>query len=224
MKAFFQRWGHLLAILCVPLQGSIYMFLGSQAGDNVFYNYAWIDTQIPFIKEFILPYVSWMPILYLSFLYLGLTNKSLYWRTLIMYNVGVMAANVCFVVFPSYVPRPEVGGSDISSMLVQFIYANDAPVNCFPSVHCLTSYLLFIILNRHLNAKPSVRIIGSVWLWLIIASTVFVKQHSLLDVVGGIMFAEAAYWAVHVFAKRLGHAREKSKQPLRATQQPSRNA
>lgn len=222
MRAFFQRWGHLLAILCIPLQGSIYMFLGSKAGSDVFYNYAWIDTQIPFIKEFIIPYVSWMPILYLSFLYLGLTNKPLFWRTLIIYNVGVMAANVCFVVFPSYVPRPEVSGTDLSSLLVQFIYSNDAPVNCFPSVHCLTSYMLFIILNRHLDVKPVVRIFGSIWLWLIIASTVFVKQHSLLDVVGGLAFAEAAYWTVHVFAKRLALARKKSKQPLRATQ-PSRN-
>jgi membrane-associated phospholipid phosphatase len=56
-----------------------------------------------------------------------------------------------------------------------------------------------------------------VWLWLIIASTVFVKQHSLLDVAGGILFAEAAYWAVHVFAVRTGLASKKTKQPLTAT-------
>ncbi|MBR2565029.1 MAG: phosphatase PAP2 family protein [Paenibacillus sp.] len=223
MKTFFQRWGHLLAILCIPLQGLIYMFLGSTAGPELFYNYAWIDTKIPFIKEFIIPYVSWMPILYLSFLYLGLTDKPLFWRTLIIYNVGVMAANVCFVVFPSYVPRPEVTGTDLSSMLVQFIYSNDAPVNCFPSVHCLTSYMLIIILNRQMNVKPTVRIFASIWLWLIIASTVLVKQHSLLDVVGGIAFAEAAYWTVHVFAKRLAQTRKKSEQSLSATP-PSQNA
>ncbi|MEK4075612.1 phosphatase PAP2 family protein [Paenibacillus sp. FSL M7-0656] len=217
MKAFFQRWGHLLAILCIPLQGSIYVFLGSNTGSDVFYNYAWIDTQIPFLKEFIYPYISWMPILYLGFLYLGLTNKSLFWRTLITYNVGVMAANVCFAVFPTHVPRPEIGGTDLSSVLVQFIYTNDAPFNCFPSVHVLTSYLLFIVINRHLNFRPLARISWSVWLWLIIASTVFVKQHSLLDIAGGILFAEAAYWTVHVFALRLGQARKKGKQPLTAS-------
>ncbi|HER2209525.1 TPA: phosphatase PAP2 family protein, partial [Streptococcus pyogenes] len=134
--------------------GSIYVLLGSNTGSDVFYNYAWIDTQIPFIKEFIYPYVSWMPILYLGFLYLGLTNKSLFWRMIITYNVGVIAANIVFAVFPTYVPRPEAIGTGLSSTLVQFIYTNDAPYNCFPSIHCLTSYLLFIIINRHLNFKP----------------------------------------------------------------------
>lgn len=217
MKELFLRWGHLLAILCIPLQGTIYVFLGSNPGDNVFYNYAWIDTQIPFIKEFIYPYISWMPILYLGFIYLGLTNKSLFWRTLLTYNVGVIAANICFAVFPTHVPRPMVGGTDLSSTLVQFIYANDAPFNCFPSVHCLTSYLLFIIINRHLNFRPLARITWSVWLWLIIASTVFVKQHSLLDVAGGILFAEAAYWAVHAVLARRSLARKKTKQRVGAT-------
>ncbi|QLG37348.1 phosphatase PAP2 family protein [Paenibacillus sp. E222] len=217
MKALFLRWGHLLAILCIPLQGSIYVLLGSNTGSDVFYNYAWIDTQIPFIKEFIYPYVSWMPILYLGFLYLGLTNKSLFWRMIITYNVGVIAANIVFAVFPTYVPRPEAIGTGLSSTLVQFIYTNDAPYNCFPSIHCLTSYLLFIIINRHLNFKPMARISWSIWLWLIIASTVFVKQHSLLDVAGGILFGEAAYWAVHVVAVRAGLASKKTKQPLTAT-------
>ncbi|WP_258166273.1 phosphatase PAP2 family protein [Paenibacillus sp. PCH8] len=101
------------------------------------------------------------------------------------------------------------------------MYTNDAPYNCFPSVHCLTSYLLFIIINRHLNFKPLARISWSVWLWLIIASTVFVKQHSLLDVAGGIIFAEAAYWAVHVFAVRFSQAPKKGKQPLTASNSSS---
>ncbi|KQY87114.1 hypothetical protein ASD24_26940 [Paenibacillus sp. Root52] len=217
MKALFLRWGHLLAILCIPLQGSIYVFLGSNTGSDVFYNYAWIDTQIPFIKEFIYPYISWMPILYLGFIYLGLTNKTLFWRTILTYNVGVIAANICFAVFPTHVPRPIVGGTDLSSWLVQFIYTNDAPFNCFPSIHCLTSYMLFIIVNRHLNFKPVLRISLSVWLWLIIASTVFVKQHSLLDVAGGILFAEAAYWAVHAVLLRRNSGHQKEKQTLGAT-------
>lgn len=217
MKALFKRWWHLLAILCVPLQGSIYVLLGRNTGSDVFYNYALIDTKIPFIKEFIYPYVSWMPILYLGFLYLGVTNKSLYWRALFTYNVGVIAANICFAVFPTHVPRPVVEGSDLSSLLVQFIYNNDAPYNCFPSVHVLTSYLLFIIVQRHLTFKPLAKISWSVWLWLIIASTVFVKQHSLLDVAGGIAFAEAAYWAVHVFAGRKERAQKPAKQPLGAS-------
>ena len=224
MKALFQRWGHLLAILCIPLQGSIYVFLGSNTGSDVFYNYAWIDTQIPFIKEFIYPYISWMPILYLGFIYLGLTNKSLFWRTLLTYNVGVIAANICFAVFPTHVPRPVVGGTDLSSWLVQFIYTNDAPFNCFPSIHCLTSYMLFIIINRHLNFKPVLRISLSVWLWLIIASTVFVKQHSLLDVAGGILFAEAAYWAVHAVLLRRSSAHQKEKQKTRGATNTSSKA
>jgi len=207
MIIWINKWKHLLGILSIPIQGLIYMGIASNIGPNIIFNYYWIDTQIPFVKWFIFPYISWMPVLYLSFLYLAIKHRSLYWRTLLIYNISVMACNVIFWLFPTYVPRPDVVGTDLASMLVNFIYQSDAPLNCFPSIHCLTSYLLFITLKRGLVTKRSVKVFMYTLLWLIIISTVFTKQHALIDVFGGILFAELTYQLVH-YISSINHRRE----------------
>ncbi|NIK78275.1 membrane-associated phospholipid phosphatase [Paenibacillus castaneae] len=197
MNVFLKKWIHVLGILSIPIQGLIYVWIGKSIGPDVFHNYYWLDTQIPFIRWFIFPYISWMPLLYISFLYLAIVNRRVYFRTLIMYNSAVMACNLCFWFFATYVPRPIVESTDIAGYLVNFIYQSDAPYNCFPSIHCLTSYLLLMILKRDVVLPSYLRIFFKILLWLIIASTVFIKQHSILDVFGGILIAEIAYRAVH---------------------------
>ncbi|OME74099.1 hypothetical protein BK120_32000 [Paenibacillus sp. FSL A5-0031] len=202
MKMWIEKWKHLLGILSIPLQGFIYMGIASNIGPDIILDYFWIDTLIPFVKWFIFPYISWMPVLYLSFLYLAVKHRRIYWRTLLIYNISVMACNVVFWFFATLVPRPDVDGADLASRLVNFIYESDAPFNCFPSVHCLTSYLLFITLKRELIVKLSVRVFMYILLWLIIISTVFTKQHALIDVFGGILFAEVTYQVVHYISSR----------------------
>ena len=198
----FKRWGHILGILTIPLQGLIYLLIAQSTESNAFFNYYWIDTKIPFLSWFAYPYVVWMPVLYIGFLYFAVKDRSLYWRTLAIYNISVMACNLIFWLFPTYVPRPELAGSDLASLLVLFVYQNDAPLNCFPSIHCLTSYLLFITINRHQLLGKISRIGWSTLLWLIIASTVFIKQHSIIDIAGGIIVAEATYQLIHYYAAK----------------------
>ncbi|GGG05834.1 phosphatase PAP2 family protein [Paenibacillus abyssi] len=203
------HWSHLLGILSIPFQSMIYLWISRHVGLDVYLDYGWIDTKIPFIRWFVLPYMSWMPILYLSFLYFFFVNRKVYWRTLAIYNTALFVCNLCFWFFATYVPRPVIETTDITSTLVNFIYQSDAPLNCFPSIHCLTSYLLFITVKRDLNLAAPLRILWIVLLWLIIASTVFIKQHSLLDVIGGIVLAEVTYRIIRYGAASF-RRREKS--------------
>jgi len=193
---------HLLAVLSIAGQGLIYMLIGSLFSDKGIGINNWIDDRIPFLIWFVIPYAIWMPLLYISFIYLGLKDRSLYWRTIIAYNAAVIVCNIIFILFPTYMPRPDISGNDIFTMLVQFIYSNDEPVNCFPSIHCLTSYLLLITMNRHKLLTAGLRITFSIVFLSIIASTVFIKQHAWVDVVGGVLLAEAAYRIVYYAANR----------------------
>lgn len=203
MVLLIKKYRHLLAVLSIAVQGLIYMLIAANFSQiNVSVN-TWIDDRIPYLSGFVLSYVAWMPILYLAFIYLGLTNRSLYWRTLIIYNAAVTVSNIIFIMYPTSMPRPEISGNDLFTGLVQFIYNNDNPVNCFPSIHCLTSYLLFITMNRHKLFSMGSRILLSALLWSIIASTVFIKQHGIVDVIGGIVLAEITYRVVYfVLSKR----------------------
>jgi len=193
---------HLLAVLSIAGQGLLYMLIASLSGHKAVFINSWIDDQIPYLSWFVIPYAIWMPLLYISFIYLGLTNRLLYRNTLIVYNVALMISNLIFIFYPTHMPRPDIVGTDIFSVLVQFIYSNDEPVNCFPSIHCLTSYLLLITMNRHKLLTHGMRISFSIIFWSIIASTVFIKQHALIDVVGGIAIAEITYRAVSYMAAK----------------------
>lgn len=195
MILFIKKYRHLLAVLSIAAQGLIYMLIAAHLGQNsvaVPVN-TWIDDHIPYMSWFVISYVAWMPVLYVAFIYMGLTDRALYWRTIIVYNAAVTVSNIIFMVFPTSMPRPEISGSDLFTWLVQFIYNNDNPVNCFPSIHCLTSYLLLITMNRHKLFSVGLRVVLSAFFWSIIASTVFIKQHALVDVVGGIVLAEITY-------------------------------
>jgi membrane-associated phospholipid phosphatase len=197
MLLFLKNNRHLLAILTVAAHGLIYLLIGGLAGpDAVSVNSA-IDDRIPYVSWFVIFYAAWIVIPYISLLYLGLTNRSLYWRTLIIYNAAVMVCNIIFIVYPTHMPRPDIAGDSLFDRLVLFIYSNDRPVNCFPSIHCLTSYLLFVTMNRHRLFSIVPRIAFSAFLWGIIASTVLIKQHALIDVAGGIALAEITYRIVY---------------------------
>ncbi|MFD2114695.1 phosphatase PAP2 family protein [Paenibacillus yanchengensis] len=203
MLTFAKKNWHLLAVLTIALQGLIYLAIGQSIQGEPFYNYFWIDTKIPFITWFVIPYVIWMPILYLGFIYIGLKNKPLFWKTIITYNAAVMVCNVIFILFPTYVPRPEIINNDLLSYAVTLVYSNDEPLNCLPSVHVLTSYILLITMNRHKLLTFKWRIVFSVILWSIIFSTIFIKQHALIDLIAGIALGEVVYRAVHYYANRV---------------------
>lgn len=202
MRLFAKKYLHLVAVLSVAVQGLIYLLIGTHLTENSIPINGSVDDWIPYLSWFVFFYALWMPMLYIAFIYLGLTNRSLYWRTILTYNVAVTISNIIFIVFPTYMPRPEISGSDIFTRLVQFIYDNDNPVNCFPSIHCLTTYLLFISMYRQNLFSIHWRMLISVFLWCIIASTLFIKQHALVDVFGGIILAEITYRLVYYLADK----------------------
>lgn len=64
-------------------------------------------------------------------------------------------------------------------------------MNLFPSMHCMFAYMVFRGFMIAGLDKPVV--IGSgLFAALVCASTVFVKQHFFVDIIGGIVFGEVA--------------------------------
>ncbi|PYI54040.1 hypothetical protein DLM86_15975 [Paenibacillus flagellatus] len=77
--------------------------------------------------------------------------------------------------------------------LVLSVYGSDNPVNCFPSTHVLTSYFIMRAFNSDRGIRRPLKIAVSTMAILIIASTVLLKQHVILDAVGAILVVEALH-------------------------------
>jgi membrane-associated phospholipid phosphatase len=122
-------------------------------------------------------------------------------RTLLAYLAVWSAAYVCFFAYPTAAPRPgSVAGSGFVVWGLKFLYEADPPYNCFPSLHvahstvsALTCYLV----------HRGVGIVALGCAFLVGVSTLFTKQHYVLDVIAGILLAAAAFF---LFFR--GHSRD----------------
>lgn len=152
-----------------------------------------IDSYIPFVEEFVVPYLLWYPFIYGALIYYCFVDRKQYYVGLGSMIAGKIICFIVYIFWQSTVPRPAVVGEDLFAHLMRHVYSHDQPVNCLPSIHVLTTFIIMMIAIKRKDANkwevPLVSIIGS----MIILSTLFTKQHAILDVLAGIVLAIAMY-------------------------------
>lgn len=101
-----------------------------------------------------------------------------------------VAALTIYTVFPTYVIRPAVSANDWTSLLLNWIYANDYDYNAFPSGHVYITTLIALFWSLWFPKWK--------WLWaatviVIALATLFTHQHYLPDPIGGLALAWFGY-------------------------------
>jgi len=104
-----------------------------------------------------------------------------------VYSLLTLIHMVFFILLPvKYVLRPDIIIDSVMSGFVDVLYTLDAPLNSFPSMHVSFAFVTYFFIAKY---KPSLK---RVFLMLALAtsiSTLFVKQHYILDVAGGFLLA-----------------------------------
>ncbi|GAA0718762.1 phosphatase PAP2 family protein [Clostridium malenominatum] len=191
MRKFKTNIFHMLSLISIPIVNVFYTLLNN-SNRGVYTIITEFDRNIPFLKEFIIPYIIWYPFIIFTLFYLCMKNLKTYYRTLFSIILGLLLCYVTYYVFQTTVPRPVLYGDDTFTKLTKVIYYFDKPFNCFPSIHVLTSYLMIKGINfeDNLLIKVFVYTVSS----LIIISTLFVKQHVVLDLVSAILLGEVVFF------------------------------
>ena len=145
------------------------------------------DRSLPLIPAFSVPYLLYFP--YLFFTAGDGILRSAEWKRVGLSILLVqLIACAIYAAFQSYVPRPDVTGTDIFSTLLRFIYSSDRPYNTFPSLHTAHSVVSLYwwrrLYPRWFGAATALTA-------LILLATVFLKQHVVVDVASGIVLAAA---------------------------------
>lgn len=104
---------------------------------------------------------------------------------------------VFFVLLPTTNVRPEVMGNSFPELLVRFVYSMDAPTNLFPSIHCLVSWMCFIGIRGRKYVPKWYQVFSCIFAIAVFASTLFTKQHYIIDVIVGAILAEICYYIGH---------------------------
>lgn len=112
------------------------------------------------------------------------------------FTADFIAKGVCFVFFvdlPTTMARPAVQGLNVWESLVRALYILDAPVNLFPSIHCLNSWLCWASARDIPAFSRGYKAFALCAAVAVCVSTLTLRQHVLLDVAGGILLAEVCW-------------------------------
>ena len=170
-----------------------------------------VDDYIPFVEIFIIPYLMWFGYVALAIAWFFFHDVQDYYKLCIFLFVGMTVFLVISTVYPhGHYLRPRVFERDnVFITLVKGLYMIDTPTNLFPSIHVYNSIgvHLAVINSEKLKEKKWLRR-GSFFLMLaIIASTMFLKQHSVFDVITGCIMGIVMYTLVYAKEWQFGRKR-----------------
>ena len=82
---------------------------------------------------------------------------------------------------------------------MSLLWRADSPTNVCPSIHCQSSAAMALAFSKSALAKHRPALKAAAWLWagLICMSTVFTKQHSVIDVACGVALVLPWYFILY---------------------------
>ena len=180
----------------ILLYVAIYMigFRVLESAGHVHYHiiHTWLDDQIPFCEYFIIPYFLWFGfnVAVVTYIVFKGTIQETYKVSAVL-MMGMTIFLVVSLVYPNKLDlRPDyVDTSNICGMLVSFLYKTDTPTNVLPSIHVFNTMALCFAVrgNKTLREKKLITFSSDILGVLIILSTMFLKQHSVIDVSLGLV-------------------------------------
>ncbi|SEB86248.1 PAP2 superfamily protein [Pseudomonas saponiphila] len=175
--------GQALAAAFALLLG-LALFIGLQRLVTPRYNWVTpLDQWIPFVAESWFLYVLFFPFVLLAAAYAsperfrGLRNAT---------GLAFGVALLCFWLFPEVLPRPQLDALDNAFLQQRLsrMWQLDRACNGFPSLHVAVTCLAWWALR----GRPYPWLSAASGL-LICLSTLTLKQHTLVDVAGGVLLA-----------------------------------
>lgn len=208
-KQLFKKYNHALVFLYGLIYMPWFLYLESHVTKNYYLIHSPLDDYIPFVEYFVVPYLLWFLFIALGAFYLFFTDKKGFLRMAVFLIAGMTAFLIICTVFPNGLHlRPEEFARDnIFTDLVKYVYSTDTPTNVLPSMHVFNSLGLCIGLTRSASVKrrPLACVGIRILTILIILSTMFLKQHSVTDVIAGLALSGILYQVVYVQEERRAH-------------------
>lgn len=201
LKDFFYRYRHgwILSYLLIYLVW--FAYLEKTVTRRFHVVHMAVDDYIPFIEIFIIPYLLWFGYVAAAVVYFFFKNVQDYYKLCIFLFAGMTIFLIVSTVYPNgHYLRPRVFERDnIFVTMVQALYMVDTPTNLFPSIHVYNSIgvHLSVMHSEQLKEKKWIRRGSFILMVSIIASTMFLKQHSVFDVITGCIVAIVMYTLVY---------------------------
>ena len=196
-----EQFRHLKLLLYWPIFGLLFWY--AERGvevDHYYPMHCWLDDYIPFNEWFLIPYLFWFAFMVGMHLYTLWHDVPAFRRMMYFIILTYSVSLVIFFLFPNCQQlRPAVFERDnvLTRFLAEF-YAFDTSTNVCPSLHVVGSLAaMFAAWDTPRFSSWPWRLAFGVTAALISVSTVFLKQHSVLDILAALVVCAAAYVMIY---------------------------
>ncbi|MCR4839081.1 MAG: phosphatase PAP2 family protein [Eubacterium sp.] len=207
------RYRHLFLLLFWPFFVFSFFWSEKMALDSGFTIVKCsLDDKIPFCEYLVLPYIIWFPFWILMVLYTCGFEVPVFIKLMKYFMLTLTLALFIFLFWPTghdMWPK-EFPRHNFFTWIVEQIYGTDHPTNVCPSEHVSTAFGVVLAARetKHLSSRK-----WMIYFWaeaiLVCVSVVFIKQHSILDVLAAIPVILIGYFWAFYLPKREERRRRK---------------
>lgn len=201
-----KQYRHILLLLFWPL------FILAFIAVERFYHpseyhmiYSRFDDIIPFCEYFFIPYVLWFLYIVVVSLYSLIYDVPAFKRMMYFIILTFSATIIIYLIYPTvqYL-RPEAFVRDnIFTRFMSLFYIIDTNTNVCPSLHVIGSVACTLCVLDSKKLSVILKISSVILCVLISSGTVFLKQHSIIDVFAAIIVSLIGYIAVYIIGEKL---------------------
>lgn len=193
MKDKLNQYKHVLLLLYFPLYLAAFRYLENITPEHLHIISSPLDQYIPFLPVFIIPYLFWFVYIALPGMYFLFCEREVFCRLMYFGMIGMTVFLLISYVYPNGLAiRPEhLTGDSVFIKLTRYVYNVDTSTNVLPSIHVFNSIGIYLAVkdSENLRKKKGIRYASLTITVLIILSTMFVKQHSVVDVIAGLLLS-----------------------------------
>lgn len=202
---------HLLLLLYWPIYGLTFLIL--ERGLTLDYHpvEAALDAKIPFCEYFVPAYYFWFVFLIGIHFYTGFFDVPAFKKLMYFIIITYTVTSVIYIIYPTKQElRPaEFSGDNIFIAIINGLYNFDTNTNVCPSLHVIGSFAVLFTSWHCKRFKTFWWQFGFVSATVLIClSTVFLKQHSVIDIWTALALCAAAYPFAYILPDKIRGCRD----------------
>ena len=204
----YPEFRHLLLLLYWPIYGLTFLIL--ERGLTLSYNTveSALDAKIPFCEYFVPAYYFWFVFLIGIHVYTGFFDIPAFKKLMYFIIITYTVTSVIYILYPTKQElRPaEFARDNIFVMIVKGLYDFDTNTNVCPSLHVIGSFAVLFTSWHCRRFRTFWWQLGFISATVLIClSTVFLKQHSIIDIWAALAVCAVAYPFAYILPDKIRH-------------------
>ena len=157
-----------------------------------------LDDRIPFCEYFVIPYVLWYVWIAASLLIFALYDMESFCRLQKYFILIQILAITIYIIWPTRQDLRPVTfpRNNLFAGIVSLLYAVDTNTGVCPSLHCACSAAMASVWGKRKESSGWLKVCMVFAAAAVCSSTVFIKQHSVVDVFAAFVICIPAEYLV----------------------------